>query len=112
MADGKNPGNATAQSSDLVDTVGTLGTNLARVGAMVVSLPFYILPAKERDDAISATTQLFTAVGDLHLSLLRGAVHGVGIAARGLASATGADGAAPHVTVTKVPIESATTATR
>lgn len=112
MADGKNASNATAQSNDLIDAAGTLGTNLARVGALMVSWPFYILPAKERDDAIAATTQLFTAVGELHLRVLRGAVRGLGIAARELTRPATKDTPAPSKPAAKIPIETAPSATR
>lgn len=112
MADGKNPSNTTAQGNDLVDAAGTLGTSLARVGALMVSWPFYILPAKERDNAIAATTQLFTAVGELHLSFLQAAARGLGLAARELARPAAEDASAPHASPVRVPIETSATPTR
>lgn len=112
MSDGKNLGNATAQSTDLVDAAGALGKSLAQVGALMVSWPFYILPVKERDDAIRATTQLFTAVGELHLSLLRTAARGLGMAARELTRPAGTEAPAATKAAAKVPIESAPAAIR
>lgn len=96
MADGKNPSSALAPNTDLADAAGTLGTSLARVSALVVSLPFYVLPDKEREDAVAATTQLFTAVGELHLRLVRTAARGLGAAARQLTRP--AEGKAPAAT--------------
>ncbi len=112
MADGKNPSSATAQSNDLFDASETIGTNLARVGALMVSWPFYILPTKERDDAIAATTQLFTAVGKLHLDVLRAAARSLGIAARELTSPADAGTPTAPKATTKIPIETTPAAKR
>lgn len=105
MADEKNPSGATAPNNTLAETTEALKTNMARVGALMVSWPFLILPDKERDDAVGAATQLFTAVGDLHLGLVRTAARGLGLAARQLTRPAGGEAPAPHPTTTKVPIE-------
>jgi hypothetical protein len=86
MADAKITSSTTAPINDLADAAGTLGTSLARVSALVVSLPFIILPDKEREDAVAATTQLFTAVGELHLRLVRATARGFSNAARQMAN--------------------------
>jgi hypothetical protein len=75
------------------------------VGAVVVSWPFFVLPEKERATAITATNDLFAAVGNLHLSVLRVAVRGVGAVTREAVRV--AEAAAPAVqrSTAKVPIE-------
>lgn len=112
MADGKTLGSSTVQGNDLVDAAGNLGTSLVRLGTLMVSWPFYILPDKERDDAIAATTQLFTAVGDLHLSFVRAATRGLGLVAREITKSNGAEAPATTKAVSRVPIETTPVAAR
>jgi hypothetical protein len=112
MSDGKYAGNMAAQGTDLFDAAGALGTSMARVGALMVSWPFFMLPARERDYVIDATTRLFTSVGELHLSVLRAAARGLGVAARELTRPAGADTSAAPKAAARVPIETSLAATR
>lgn len=105
MTDTRNAGSTVRKDDDLADTVATLGSSLARVSATVVSLPFYLLPQQARHEAIESTTELFNAVGTLHLNLVRAAISGLGAATRELNRAINEPGAPATRGATRVPIE-------
>lgn len=84
MADSRDYGTASRASEDLVDAAGALGASVARLGIAAVGWPLYLLPPRVRHDAIDATTDLFSAVGALHMSFARAAIRGVQAATREL----------------------------
>lgn len=107
MSDTQKPVSTAQAGDDLVGAAENFGHNLARVSAAVVSLPFYLLPQQTRTEAIDATTDLFVAVGDLHLNLVRAAVSRFGVAARELTRTVGEPAPRASKTVTRVPVETA-----
>jgi hypothetical protein len=94
--------------NDLLSAAETVGTNLARVSAFVVSWPFYILPVDSRKEAIQATTNLFEAVGELHLELVKTVLSGLSAVTRELGRAVSEPGPLSSKPSTKIPIETAT----
>lgn len=106
-----NPRPSAATSSngnDLLNAAETVGTNLARVSAFVVSWPFYILPTDTRKEAIQATTNLFEAVGELHLGLVKAVLSGLSAATRELGRVVNEPGPSSQKMSTKIPIETGT----
>lgn len=88
MSDSQNLDSTTRQVDDLVDTVGRLGGSIVRIGVAAVAWPLYLLPARTRSEAIGASGDLVNAVGALHLSLVKGVVSGLNVAAHELDKAT------------------------
>ncbi len=74
----------TSSTESLAEAAGALGASLVRTSFTLVTLPLSVLPVKPREEATAAVTNLFKAVGDLHLSVLKTAVDGVGSATRAL----------------------------
>lgn len=112
MSDSRKAGAATLSGDNLVDAAAVVGTSLARVGTLMVSWPFYLLPEQERDDAIAATNHFFTAVGELHLSVVRAAVRGLSAATREITKGASEQAPSAAKTTTRVPIETAPSTTR
>ncbi|MGQ9927349.1 MAG: hypothetical protein ACUVS4_10810 [Chloroflexaceae bacterium] len=82
MTETRNQGSATSRGDDLIDAASTLGASVARLGLAAASWPLYLLPPRARSEAIDATTDLFSAVGRLHLGIARAAIRGLDVAAR------------------------------
>jgi hypothetical protein len=80
----------TNTGADLLDAASALGASMVRVGVTAVTLPLSVLPVppKTRDDATTAATDLFNAVGALHMGLAKIAVNGFGVATRALTAST------------------------
>ena len=105
MSDGQNTGRTTLTGNDLIDAAETVGASLARVGVAMVGWPFYVLPPQARNDALDATTGLFNAVGELHLSLVKAVIRGLDAATHELNQTTAVPTQSSARTPTKVPIE-------
>lgn len=84
MTDVRNTGSATSRDGDLFDAAEDLGASMARVGTAIVGWPFYLLPAKDRENALEATNNLFKAVGTLHLGFVKAVATGIGATTREL----------------------------
>lgn len=82
MTEIQSQSSAPGRGEDLVDAAGALGASVARLGMAAVSWPVYLLPPRARSEAIDATSDLFRAVGRLHLGVARAAIRGLDIAAR------------------------------
>ncbi|MCS6880861.1 MAG: hypothetical protein RMK84_12115 [Oscillochloridaceae bacterium] len=82
MTEIHNQGGATGRGEDLIDAAGAVGASVARLGIAAVSWPVYLLPPRARSEAIDATSELFRAVGRLHLGIARAAIRGLDLAAR------------------------------
>jgi hypothetical protein len=101
MSDMQGSGN-TGERRGLVEVAEELRPNLARVGTALVGIPFLLLPQKNRDEAMEATNNLFNTVGDIHLSLTKSVVDGVGSAVRSVVNNAGSSGSR---TPTKVTVD-------
>lgn len=82
MTEIQNQSSAPGRGEDLVDAAGALGASVVRLGMAAVSWPVYLLPPRARSEAIDATSDLFRAVGRLHLGIARAAIRGLDLAAR------------------------------
>lgn len=107
MSDGRASAASGKKEGDLVDSAASLGASITRAGVAMVTWPLYLLPPQARTEAIEATTELFNAVGALHLSFLRLAISGLGAATRGLSRGVGEPAAAAPRSAVRVPIEEA-----
>ncbi|PDW04697.1 hypothetical protein [Candidatus Viridilinea mediisalina] len=94
-------------SADVFDAAEAFGSNLARVGTMMVTWPLFVLPEEPRKEAVQATNSLFDSVGKLHLGMVK-------VVFRGVSNVTGeinrfvtesSSGSGSSKTATKVPIE-------
>lgn len=90
MADTSNPVSTPPGGDDLIAVTEELGASAARMGALIVSMPLFLLPARERDESVAAATRLFTAVGDFHLQVVRTTFRGLRATTRRIAEAVDA----------------------
>lgn len=108
MADLRNAGNNIPKVDELVDSVGAIGPRLARVSARVASLPFYVLPPDDRDDAIETTTKLFEAVSVVHFGLFKAMIGGLGAATSAIARIADKQALPASRMSARIPVETGT----
>ena len=81
MTDARKPDSTARTGEGLVDAATKFGSSLARLATAVAAVPLSVLPVQNRDDAVKAAGDLFTAVGTLHMTAVKTAVRGVETAA-------------------------------
>lgn len=68
----------------LVETAGTLGFGIFRLGIAVGTAPLALLPAQSRTDALQATNDLVSAVGKFQVGVVQALIDGINAWTRGL----------------------------